>query len=95
MIIWLQRFVVAGKQARLFAFGKKAGQNGVGGKLPQLFAAEALLGVREEVFVGDIRSEECRVIGIDGDQQPGIEVAPQRVRGKRWDTRRCGRWKWD
>ena len=83
MIIWLHGFVVAGKQTRLFVFGKKAGMNGVGRKLPKLFPAEALLGVRQEVLVGDIRSEECRVVGVEGDQQPGIEVAPQRVSGKR------------
>ena len=42
----------------------------------------ALLGVGQQVFVGDIGAEEGGVVGVERDQQAGIEVAAQRVSGE-------------
>ena len=75
MLIWESHFCFSNS-------GKKAGANGVGSELAQLFAGEALLGVGQQVFVGEVGAEEGGVVGVEGDQQALIEVAAQRVSGK-------------
>ena len=52
----------AGKPRGLGRLGKKAGADGVGGELAQLFAGESLLGVRQQVLVGHIGAEEGRIV---------------------------------
>ena len=62
--------------------------------MAQLVAGKALLGVSEQVLVGEIGAEEGRVVGVERDQQAGIEV-PARAGGRRRRCRRrCGRWRW-
>src|SRR6516162_768052 len=46
MIIWLHLVVVAGKQARLFRFGKEAGTDRVGCQFLKLLGRKALFDVR-------------------------------------------------
>ena len=59
--------------------GKKTGSDGIGCQSAQLVAGKSLLGVGEEVLVGYIGAEEGGIVGVEGDQQAGIEVAAQRV----------------
>src|SRR5665213_2339306 len=73
----------SGEPFRLFLIGKKAGMNRVRRQQAQLFAREALLSVCEQVLVGQVGTEEGGVVGVECDQQPCIEVVPQRMRCKR------------
>ena len=49
--------------------GKEAGIDGVDGQLAKFFAGKALLGVGQQVLVGQIGAEEGRVVGVERDQQ--------------------------
>src|SRR5579871_1962927 len=74
MMIWLRKDVIAGKQALPFVFGKKTGANRVGRQLTQFPLGESLHPVRKHVFIAHIRTEKCRVVGIQRHEQPRIEV---------------------
>jgi hypothetical protein len=50
--------------------------------LAQFVAGKALLGVGQQELIGQIGAEEGRVVGVERDQQAGVEVAAQRVLGK-------------
>src|ERR1035437_314523 len=72
------------RQPRRFRFfGQKARADGVGGKLAQFITSKALFGVGQQVFVGQIGSEEGRIIRVERDRQSQVEAASQRVGGKR------------
>ena len=72
-----------GKPPCFFRIGKKAGTNGVGGQLAQLFAGECLLGVCEQVLVDAVGAEEGRIVGVECHQQARVEAAPQRMSSER------------
>jgi len=63
--------------------GEETGADRIGGELPEFCAGEALGCVGEKVFVCNVRAEEGGVVGVEGDEKAGIEVASQRVRGER------------
>ena len=51
--------------------------------MAKFVACEPLLLVGQQILVGDVRSEEGGIVRIERNQQTRIEIAPQRVRGKR------------
>ena len=66
--------VNSGQPQSFVGFGKKTGLNGIGGEPAQFVAGEALLGMREKKFVGEIGAEEGGIVGVERDQQAAIEV---------------------
>ena len=60
----------------------------------QFVAGKALLGVGQQVLVGQIGAEEGRIVGVERDQQARIEVAAQRDARQTRGRRRCGRSRW-
>ena len=82
-VINMFRAILQSHESRV-AGGKKTGADGIGGELAQFVASKSLLGVGQQVFIGEIGAEEGWVVGVERDQQSGIKVAAQRVGRKGW-----------
>ena len=63
--------------------GRKLARMELAAKLAQFVAGKALLGVGEQVLVGEIGTEEGGIVGVERDQQAAIEVAAQGMGGER------------
>ena len=56
--------------------------DGIGCEMAEFLPREPLLGMGQEILVGEVGTEEGGVVGVEGDQQSRIEVAAQRVMRK-------------
>jgi len=50
--------------------------------LAELLAGESLFLMGQQVLAGDVGAEECGVVGVEGDEQAGIEVLAEGVLGE-------------
>lgn len=63
-----------------FAFGReKTGLDGIGGQFAEVFGGEGEVLASQAVFALEIAEEERGVVGVEGDEEAGVEIASEGV----------------